>query len=134
MGGGFAVPKKPAGWNRVRAAGLNLGKEEFAKVISAQNGWGCRQHLVEVEISSSHGLQPQSRRADCICWSDSPGTVFKVAIQSPREAAHVVFVGGDKAASSTLRFIIPSSQASKWLCACSVGGKWMLLLVNVLQC
>ena len=69
MGGGFAVPKKPAGWNRVRAAGLNLGKEEFAKGISAQNGWGCRQHLVEVEMSSSHGLQ---------------------------QAAHVVFVGGDK--------------------------------------
>ena len=96
MGGGFAVPKKPAGWNRVRAAGLNLGKEEFAKVISAQNGWGCRQHLVEVEISSSHELQPQtpSRRADCICWSGLPGTVFKVAIRSLSEAPHVVFVAG----------------------------------------
>jgi hypothetical protein len=96
MGGGFAVPKKPAGWNRVRAAGFNLGREEFAKVIYAQNGWGCRQHLVEVEISSSHGLQPQSRRADCICWSNLPGAVFKVAIRSLREAAHVVFVARGK--------------------------------------
>ena len=86
MGVGFAVPKKPAGWHRVRAAGFN----------KVQNGWGCRQHLVEVEISSSHGLQPQtpSRRADCICWSGLPGTVFKVAIRSLSEAPHVVFVAG----------------------------------------
>ncbi len=33
MGRGFAVPKKPAGWHRVRAAGFNFGMEEYANVI-----------------------------------------------------------------------------------------------------